>query len=348
MCARAMPSEARPPERGDDEFSVIARFFAPLAATEPGAFGLTDDAAALTPPAGCDLIVTCDTIVEGVHFLPDDPADSVAAKVLAVNLSDLAAMGATPAAYLLSAALPTAWERDRRFAWLAGFSDGLDVAQRGYGVSLIGGDTVASPDRLSLTVTAIGWVAVGRALRRAGARVGDLIFVSGTIGDAGLGLKLLAGDERMGVAPEIVDALIDRYRRPQARTALGPRLVGLASAAIDVSDGFVADLGHICQQSRVGAVIYLADVPVSAAARAIVGDHERQRAELLSLGDDYEILFTTPPERGDDVLALAAELTLPIHPVGVITAADSAEGLVRVLARDGSCIRFEHGGYRHF
>jgi thiamine-monophosphate kinase len=333
---------------GGDEFALIARYFAPLAAAEPGAFGLGDDAAVLTPPSGCQLVATCDTIVEGVHFRADDPPESIGVKVLAVNLSDLAAMGARPAAYLLSAALPLAWRGQPLDNWLGAFTAGLAALQTEHQLALIGGDTVATGDRLCLTVTALGWLASGQALRRSGARPGDRLFVSGSIGDAGLGLAILSGRLQHGGA-DARATLVDRYRRPRPRVGLGQRLSGLARAAIDVSDGLIADLGHICRQSAVGATIWLERVPVSAAVLATIGADETDRMPLLAMGDDYELVFAVPRERVAEVAVLAGELSLPLTEFGVITAAAGArQTVVTVLGRGGQELSLDRRGYRHF
>lgn len=284
-----------------DEFEAIARFFRPLA-TAPGALGLADDAGLITPPAGADLVVTTDTLVAGVHFRADDPADAIGHKLLAVNLSDLAAMGATPIAYQLAVALPAAWSPAMVPVWLAGFTHGLQAMQTAEGIGLLGGDTVVSPGPLVLTLTAIGQVAFGRALTRAGARQGDLVCVSGTIGDGHLGLVALDG-RLPDLDAALARALIDRYRRPTPRLALGRRLLGVATAAADVSDGLIADLGNICRASAVTATIAAERVPLSPAARAVLatvggesagggGGARPTLASLLGGGDDYELVFT--------------------------------------------------------
>jgi thiamine-monophosphate kinase len=227
------------------EFELIGRLFAPLAVGAPGAFGLTDDAAVIVPPAGEELVVTTDALVEGVHFLRGDPASSIAKKSLRVNLSDLAAKGAKPISYLLALSLPD-WPD---LAWVEAFARGLGEDQHEFGISLIGGDTTRTPGPLTLAITALGSVPRGTMIRRAGAAVGDLVFVSGTIGDAGGGLAILKGDGA-SISAVARDALIARYREPSPRLSLGLR--GLASAALDVSDGLLADLGHIADMSKVG------------------------------------------------------------------------------------------------
>ena len=268
-------------QRKNREFELIARHFAPLSAAEPGAFALTDDAAVLAIEPGRRLVVTTDTMVAGVHFLPENPAGAVAAKLLRVNLSDLAAMGAKPLAYTLSAALPENMED----GWLERFAQALAADQASFQVTLIGGDTVATPGPLTLTLCALGTVAEGRELRRSGARPGDVVYVSGTIGDAALGLAALRG-ELPGLAPELRQALGERYLRPQPRVALGQRLSGLAHAAVDISDGLVADLGHICAASGTGATVEAPRIPLSPAGRAVLEADAERMTTVLAGGDD--------------------------------------------------------------
>jgi len=246
------------------EFDRIARFFAPLSRGAPGAFGLTDDAAVLPTQLGRNWVVTVDALVAGVHFLPDDPADLVARKALRVNLSDLAAMGAEPYGYTIALALP----RDQADAgdWLERFSHGLAEDQERFGVCLLGGDSVSTPGPVSVSVTAFGLAAAERVLRRSGATPGDSVWVSGTIGDAALGLDVVQGRITGGF-----DDLADRYRLPRPRIALGRGLVGLATAAMDVSDGLVQDAGHLAARSGVAIDVDAPAVPLSASAVTLVG-----------------------------------------------------------------------------
>ena len=314
------------------EFELIRRHFAPLAA--PSALGLRDDAATLAPPAGSDLVLTVDAMVQGVHFLPDDPPDLVARKLLRINLSDLAAKGARPLGYLLTAA----WTAELPEDWIAAFARGLGEDQRLFGCPLLGGDTVSTPGPLCFSLTAIGHVPAGRMLRRSGAKSGDLVFVSGAIGDGALGLRAIRGE-----LPRLDEAdrayLAGRYRLPQPRLALGPRLIGLAHAAMDVSDGLVADLGHIAETSSVAAVIEAARVPLSAAG--IRAD----RLELaLTGGDDYEILFTAPQGTEAAIAELGRELALPLARIGRI---EAGAGVTAVNA-DGAPIALSSAGWRHF
>jgi thiamine-monophosphate kinase len=325
------------PIRG--EFGIIADFFAPLAKDAPGAFGLTDDAAQLAVEPGQDLIVTTDALVAGVHFLADSDSASLARKALRVNLSDLAAMGALPRGYLLALALPE--EADD--TWLAGFAEGLATDQAEFDIALLGGDLVATPGPLTICLTALGEVSAGSALRRAGAIPGDAIYVSGTIGDGALGLKATRGG--LGALSDAERAhLTDRYQLPRPRLALGRRLVGLARAALDVSDGLVADLGHVCEASACGADLEAERVPLSPAARTAVSDDPELLEDVLTGGDDYELLFTVAPEDEAGVTALARELALPLTRVGRITAAAG----VRVIDADGELLDLGTGGYQHF
>lgn len=312
-----------------DEFSLIARLFAPLAAGAPGALGLKDDAALLDGPAGRQWVITADAMVAGVHFLADDPADLIARKLIRVNLSDLAAMGACPKAVFLAACFPVGVGDD----WVDRFGSGLKFDCESFSIALMGGDTVATPGPLTLSLTAIGDVAAGHALLRSNARLGDNIWVSGTIGDAALGLKGLIGK---GPADAY---LIDRYRLPQPRIDLGRHLHGLARAAMDISDGLVADLGHICRASGVGAVVEAARVPLSAAAASM-----QDLTTVLTGGDDYELLFTAPPEATAPLNALSGALGLRLSAVGRIIAGDG----VTVLGVDGRALALGAGGYRHF
>jgi thiamine-monophosphate kinase len=322
---------------GLGEFGRIRRFFAPLAG--PGGLGLTDDAALVDCAPGHRLVVTVDAIVEGVHYLAEDPPNLVAKKLLRVNLSDLAAMGARPLHYLLAAALPASRGDD----WVARFAEGLGEDQAHFGVDLLGGDSVATSGPAVLSLTAIGEVAAGAELRRSGARPGDRIWVSGTIGDAYLGLKVLRGDYRT-LAPADRAALTARFQLPEPRTGLGPRLAGIAHAMCDVSDGLLADLGHICEASGTAATVEAATLPLSPAARRAIAGEPDLPAHLATGGDDYELLFAAPPEASAAIEHLAVELALPITAIGAI---DGGEG-VRLLDASGNAIPVAAAGYRHF
>jgi len=321
-------------ERGVDEFTLIARCFAPLA-RDAQAFSLTDDAALITPPAGQAVVVTKDMMVEGVHFLPLEAPGLIARKLLRVNLSDLAAMGAAAHGYALGLALP----RGTAQSWVADFAAGLADDQDAFGVSLLGGDTVATPGPLTLSLTAFGFVAPGQALRRAGARPGDALFVSGTIGDAALGLRL-AGEEAGAEAA----FLIERYRLPRPRLALGRALVGLASAALDISDGLIADIGHLARASGVRAVVRRDQVPLSEAARTLLAGDAGLWSVILTGGDDYELAFSVPPGQVADVVRLARDRALPLTRVGHF---EAGAGLM-VLDGAGAPVDYGPGGYTHF
>jgi thiamine-monophosphate kinase len=307
------------------EFDLIARLFAPLA-TAPGAFGLRDDAAAIPPRAGHDLVVTTDALVAGVHFLGDDPPQTVAKKALRVNLSDLAAKGAEPAGYLLALSLPRAID----VAWLEAFARGLSEDQRTFGLLLLGGDTTSTPGPLTLAITALGHLPSGTMLRRAGAAPGDAVFVSGTIGDGGGGLAVLRGEGTALPAAQR-EALVARYRLPEPRLALGRSLRGVATAALDVSDGLVADLGHIADVSGVRIAIEAERIPRSEALAALwSGDIVR----AATAGDDYEIAFTAPP--GTNVAGTTR-----------IGRVEAGAGVV-LLDAEGGEIAVPNPGFRHF
>ncbi len=325
-----------------NEFELIERFFAPLSASQPGAFNLTDDGAVLAVGEGLRLVITTDTLIAGVHFPADCPASAVATKSLAVNLSDLAAMGADAMAFTLCISIDKSIDNN----WLDVFSNALNDEQKKFQVTLVGGDTVATPGPLSLTICALGTVAEGAELRRSKALVGDIIYVSGSIGDAALGLKLLQ-KELADQIPRHRDFLIERYYRPQPRLKLGRRLGGIATAAIDVSDGLVADIGHICAASGVGAIIEADRIPLSAAARAILKSGESTISTLLTGGDDYEILFTARPESSGDIERIATELDLSLTAIGKTTEKrDSCN--VSVIDDNGDKLVLDKKGYRHF
>ncbi|HUC66570.1 MAG TPA: thiamine-phosphate kinase [Stellaceae bacterium] len=319
------------------EFERIARFFAPLAA--PGALGLVDDVALIDGPPGEQYVLQTDAIVEGVDFPPGTASDLVAQKLLRVNLSDLAAKGAAPVGYLLVTALPRSLGED----WLAGFAAGLAKDQATYGIGLLGGDMSAIDGPISLTLAAIGRVAAGRAVLRSGARPGDVVYVSGTLGDAALGLAVLQGRLALPDATQR-EFLIDRYHLPQPRLELGQRLVGIAHAMLDVSDGLVADLGHLCAASGVAAVVETAKLPLSAAAQPAVRSERQWLMAALGGGDDYELLFAAPAGAAAEIATLAQETGVAVTAIGRI---ESGSG-VRVLAADGAPLAVPSAGYHHF
>lgn len=322
-----------------NEFALIEELFAPLAHSD-GAYGLKDDAALFTPSPGNEIVLTVDAMVAGVHFLPQDPPDGVARKLLRVNLSDLAAKGATPKGYLLV----TAWEKDTPFEWMREFAKGLEEDQRRFGVSLWGGDTVTTSGPLTLSLTAIGEVRAGQMIRRGGAGAGDDLYVTGTVGDAALGLMVLTGRLK-GLDDGHAAHLAKRYREPEPRVLLGPRLCGLARASLDVSDGLMADLGHICEVSGVGARIDTSLLPVSEAGRAVLAMYPHLIEAILSGGDDYEILFAAPPGKAPAIEAVARETGIPVTRIGMMT--EPRDGVTAVDAA-GNPIGLKQLGYLHF
>lgn len=326
-----MSADAR--RRG--EFDLIAEVLAPLGTADSRSLSFTDDAAVLPQRDGLDTVVTTDTMVAGVHFLPDEPADVVGRRLLRVNLSDLAAMGARPDAYFLNLTLPD----DIGDRWLESLAAGLKSDQEQFGVGLLGGDTTRTPGPATLSITAVGEVPTGSAVTRRGAGEGDLVMVSGTIGDAGLGLSELRG------GPGGDAFLIGRYQLPEPRVDLGQALRGIASAMADVSDGVAADLGHICAASGLAAEIDAAAVPVSAQARARLKDGTSRLADLLTSGDDYELVFALPAARRANAERAAKTANVEISQIGQF-----AEGApeVSVRAPDGATLALSVPGFRHF
>lgn len=327
-----------PPKRSG-EFEIIARYFAPLAEGVPGAFGLTDDAAFLQVPEGQELVAKTDSAVATVHFLPDDPPDMVARKVLRRNLSDIAAKGAAPRWYLLDAAFP----KDVGDSWIAGFARGLAHDQAEFDVHLVGGDTKATPGPATFAITLLGLVRATCGLRRNGARAGDGVYVTGTIGDGALGLLARRGELEF-LKPRARDHLIGRYRLPQPRVSVGPQLLNVASAAIDVSDGLVADLGHVCDTSNVAAVIEESLLPLSAAAKAALAERPELILNVLGGGDDYEILFTAPDSAAKELDHVASATKVPITRIGRIEAGKG----VTVLDASGAPRKLARAGWTHF
>jgi thiamine-monophosphate kinase len=317
----------------EGEFAFIARRLRPLASA-PGALQLVDDAALHDPRPGTQLVLTKDAMVAGVHFLDGDPPDQIAQKLLRVNLSDLAAMGADPIGYLLALVRPKQIED----AWLGAFCDGLAADNATFAISVLGGDTVSTPGPMTLSLTAIGDVPEGQALLRSGAKAGDDIWVSGTLGDAALGLAVL--QEKLEVAEPARAYLIERYRLPRPRLALGQALRGLAHAAIDISDGLLADLGHVAETSELGAEVRADLMPLSEAARNLPGAQEA----ALGGGDDYELLFTAPTSRRAAIERLTAALDLPLTRIGCMQIGTG----IRVIDADGAEVKAARTGWQHF
>ena len=291
---------------------------------------LTDDAAVLVPPVGRELVLSADAMVAGVHFLPDDPPDLIGRKLLRVNLSDLAAKGAEPLGYLLTLAAP----KETQDEWFAAFAAGLAQDQARFGCSLLGGDTVSTPGPITLSLTVIGHVAAGGAVRRSGARASDGIWVTGTIGDGALGLMAARG--------RIADPsgrLLDRYRLPQPR--LGLRIAGIASAAMDISDGLIQDLGHLCRLSGLLAEIDAEEIPLSAEARAAGAEWFET---CVTGGDDYELLLAVPAEQEGRLVDEARRAGIAVHRIGRFR--PGAAGVV--MLREGEELPLSRGGWSHF
>jgi thiamine-monophosphate kinase len=320
------------------EDDLIARFFAPIAG--PEGLALRDDAALLTPPAGSDLVLTKDALVAGVHFFADDPPAAIARKALRVNLSDLAAKGAEPVGFLLALALPPDWTAD----WLAAFAQGLGEDGASYRCPLFGGDTVKTPGPLMVSITAIGRVEQGRMVARTGVKAGDMLYVSGTIGDAALGLKLrLGAGEALDAASR--DFLLARYLVPQPRLALAPALRRFASGGMDVSDGFVGDLGKMLRVSGVTARIELPRLPLSLAAHHMIALDADFFEIAATGGDDYEILASVAPSDAAGFEAEAARAGVMVTRVGQ---AIPGAAPPRFFVGDGAEIAFERGAFSHF
>ncbi len=320
------------------EDKLIARFFAPLA-IHPGALGLSDDAAFIKPPAGCDLVLKTDAIIGGVHFFPDDAPQNVAGKALRVNLSDLAAKGAKPLGFLLSLALPP----DIGERWLTSFAEGLRSDAVLYGCPLFGGDTDRTPGPITVSIAMFGSVPEGTMVRRAGAKAGDRVFVSGTIGDAALGLAVRKG-KNWGLAEPQRQHLLGRYILPQPRNALAEAVRAHASAAMDVSDGLAGDLAKLCRVSKVAASIEAAKVPLSDAAKVVIAADPATLEPALTGGDDYEIVCTVPPHKVESFRAAAQAVKVPVTEIGMIAAGEGA----RFLGADGQPLAFKHAAFSHF
>ena len=324
------------------EDKLIARYFGPLA-TDPGALGLTDDAAFIKPPPGCELVLKTDAIVGGVHFFPDDPAHTVACKALRVNLSDLAAKGARPLGFLVTLALPS----DTSDAWLKSFADGLREDAATYKCPLFGGDTVRTPGPVMVSVATFGSVPEGKMVRRAGAKAGDKVFVTGTIGDAALGLKVrtgAAGSSGWPLSDQQRAHLFDRYLLPRPRSALAEAVLHYASASMDVSDGLVGDLTKLCRVSGIAAEIDAARVPLSDAGRAVLAADLNARETAFTGGDDYEILCTVPPAKVDRFRVAAMAAKVAVTEIGTVGAGEGA----KFRDAQGEPLAFRHGAFSHF
>jgi len=318
------------------EFELIQRYFARRAAGRAEVvLGIGDDCALLAGQPGHEWAVTTDLLVEGIHFLPDVDPRALGHKSLAVNLSDLAACGAAPVCFFLSIALPRAEP-----AWLQAFAEGLFALADRFGCRLAGGDTTRSPAGVTVNITALGQVATGAALRRSGARAGDDVWVSGSLGSAALGLALRRGHLQVG--PSDAALAIERLERPVPRVELGQRLIGLATSAIDVSDGLVGDLGHVLEASAVGAEIRWQDIPCGEGLADL--DEPLRRRFALAGGDDYELLFTAPADRRPLIEAAGEAAGVPLTRIGAISAAPG----LRVLDRHGQAMDSGGPAFDHF
>lgn len=323
------------------EFDLIAKYFAPLAG--PEGLGLKDDAALFTPKPGTQLVITADAMTAGVHFLGDEQPDVIAQRLLRVNLSDLSGKGARPCGYLLSLALPGTVDG----SWLKAFASGLKADQEQFGIVLFGGDTVSTPGPLVLSITAFGEVSQDAMIRRGGADAGDDLYVTGTIGDAAFGLEVARGG--FLELPAKQRAYLEcRYRLPQPRLAFGLALAeaNIASAAADVSDGLLADAGHVAIASCLDVDVFADRAPISpAAAEIIAGDGRLLQA--LTGGDDYEIVFAAKPSQRDALSALAEQQSLQVSRIGAFRAIAGAQSEVRLLGADGAPMNIDRLGYSH-
>ena len=325
------------------EDDLIARYFAPLAG--PGGLGLYDDVAVMTPPEGAELVLTVDALVGGVHFFTDDPPDAIARKSLRVNLSDLAAKGAEPAGFLLALALPPDWTDD----WLAAFARGLGDDVAAFRFPLLGGDTVRTPGPLTLSVTALGFVPEGDMVPRTGVEPGDRIYVSGTIGDAALGLALRLGKPEdagwiAGLPREASDFLRSRYLEPQPRLGLRKVLRAYANGGMDVSDGLVGDLSKMLRVSECAADVDVGRLPLSPAARDALAHAPHLLRTIATGGDDYEIIASVPESQCAAFEAGARAAGIAVTQIGV---AREGRGLTLHDA-NGAPLDFGKGSFSHF
>ncbi|VAX13401.1 Thiamine-monophosphate kinase [hydrothermal vent metagenome] len=321
------------------EFEIINRYFACHSfASENIILGIGDDAAVVSVAADKQLVVSIDTLISGVHFPVQTSAADIAWKALAVNLSDLAAMGASPAWFTLALSLP---QVDHN--WLAAFSESLADISSAYHIPLIGGDTTRGP--LSITIQVAGHVKAGQALLRSGAKVGDQIFVSGSIGDAALGLYLLQQQaENLGEKDYLRRDLIRRLNRPQPRIELGQALSGIASACIDISDGLFADLAHILKTSKVGARLQQAQIPLSEAAQQFLTANPQLRSTIYNRGDDYELCFCVPAEKCGQLEMIEKAQYCRLSHIGEIVSGDD----LQLFDVQNNRLDYRHDSYDHF
>ncbi|MFM1813865.1 MAG: hypothetical protein RLZ98_560 [Pseudomonadota bacterium] len=328
-------------QRVRGEEALIREFLAPLTRDAPGALGLSDDCALLSPEPGREFVLKTDPVIAGVHFFADDGPGDIAWKALAVNVSDLAAKSARPESYLMALTLPEPPERQ----WMKRFAAGLDEAQRAFGCCLIGGDTDRSPaSPLTISITVFGSVPVGGMVRRGGAKPGDGLYVSGSIGDAALGLRLRQGEHLEGLGEGDRALLLQRYLRPNPRLQLRQAIRKHASAAMDLSDGLVKDAGRMARSSCVDIVLEAGRVPFSNPARRLFASGNVQRDELLVAGDDYEVLVAVPEQQSPAFEAAAKSSGVAVHRVGMC---HNGNGLLCVKAEDGRILDFARPGWDH-
>jgi thiamine-monophosphate kinase len=320
-----------------NEFDRIDRFFRPLA-THEAALGLRDDVALLSPKAGMQIILTTDAISQGIHFIGDEPPSEIARKLMRVNLSDIAAKGGVPIGYLLDIILP----RDLTDEWFENFASGLARDQNEFGLSLLGGDTISTSGTPSFSMTMIGEVPNGKALLRGGAKVGDAIVVSGNLGEGAAGL--LASRKKLSAISDIDAAyLISRYRLPQPRLAAGQAIQNIAHASMDISDGLMQDLGHMCKASGVGATVHLEAIPITASIRKLWLAGDMTTEDIVAGGDDYELLFAVPKDQFGVLADIARETKTPLTLIGEFTQNTNVE-----LSRYGKQVVLSKLGYSHF
>jgi len=329
------------PKPASAEDRLIARYFRPIA-KHPGALRLNDDAAILTPPKGWDVVVTVDAVVGGVHFFPDDPPATVARNALRVNLSDLAAKGAKPAGFLLALALP----KSAGEAWVKAFAFGLGSDSDYFRCPLLGGDSVRTPGPVTISITAFGTLPKGTMVLRSGAEPGDHILVTGTIGDAALGLALRQdGGIRLDLDRRQLEYLSHRYLVPQPRNALAEALRRHASAAMDVSDGLVGDLGKLCAASGVCGEVEIARVPLSSVASEAVCQVPRLMERVLTGGDDYEVVCAIPPHKVASFIVAADNAGVVVTEIGVV---EKGRAGARFVGPDGKPRAFKRASFSHF
>jgi thiamine-monophosphate kinase len=338
-----MPAQDPTERMSGGEDTIVREFFAPLAEGCAGALGLRDDCALIAPEPGTELVLKTDPIAEGIHYLADDAPEDIGWKALAVNVSDLVAKGATPLGYLMAVSFPEAPTR----TWLSAFANGLREAQQCFGCCLLGGDTDRRPGPVTISITAIGAVPAGRMVRRGAARDGDFLFVSGSLGDAALGLALRKAPQlaaAWGLLAGEADHLRQRYRRPHPRPGLSPVLREHASAAMDISDGLAKDLMRMCSASGCAAQIDAGDIPLSTAAAKALAADPRSMQQVIGGGDDYEVLAAVPAAQAEQFEASASAAGVSVTRIGSLKAGTGAV----FIGRDGSPLRLPVTGWDHF